>query len=89
MKSSPHDPYKLGHNCATMKIINQNKQEIVYIWKKSYVCFELKTETRFYEGGIASNHKKEMVMVKLLTDFVHTARHVLEIVFYSPILLVI
>lgn len=44
--------------------------------------FELKTETRFYEDGIASNRKKERVTVKLLTDFVHTARHVLEFFLY-------
>jgi hypothetical protein len=47
--------------------------------------FELKTETRFYEVGIASNRKKERVTVKLLTDFVHTARHVLEFFLYLPV----
>jgi hypothetical protein len=78
MTSSRHGLYELGYTCATMVITkrcNSVKLKLIY---KRYLSPD-------YSLQLESMKSKSLVIVdqhatvKLSTDFVHTARHALEI----------
>ena len=79
MRSSLHGPYELGYTRATMVITmrrnNDFKLEQIF---KSYLSSDYRLKLAYMKLEslvIAEQH----AAVNMLLDFVHTARHILEV----------
>jgi len=57
LRSSRHDPYKLGYTRVTMLVIKSSKKAIWSKSQKSRLSSDCKAETRLHEVGIVSNRR--------------------------------